>query len=239
MQSRITGLSALQNHLILLERHVKFWDRRGRILFLHDEPDHAQFEVAASICISIVCLGELLNSLYKGLRSYPPALPGMIFEQKMKDSGYCPYVTARIEQICQPASCRHFISNMRPDNSTNHTNCCKNMCRNLMLHEESYMRRHIFGCDMRICQDICVEDFQIQAENDRPVSKILCAGEIPAVTVDHSAIPPKIHVHSIARQWESGQNTLTTRYVAISHVWSEYVQIPLMSMCTTECRIVV
>jgi hypothetical protein len=180
----------------------------------------------AKILLSINCLAEMLNTLLmvNGIIKAPmPVGLTLLQREMMKQSGYCPNTIAHIASAISSPSCLFFISNMRPAFVHGHTNCSDEICTRSTLDKNLYVREHASQCDKKDCQDICVEDFHVQPEGDRPVSRVLEAGEIPVVTVDCESDLPTISISSSSNVGGLGESTSIISYVAISHVWSEYV----------------
>ena len=221
------GLLALRDQLGMLTSVKLHCEDRGRAMFHDVELDDAQFDIASKVLQSIYCLAETLNTLLmlNGINAPMPVGMTPSTRERMKHSGYCSAAIAHIETSINSPSCLYFISNIKSAWLEGHGGCSSSICNRSTLDDDSYIRAHTADCDPEHCDDICVEDFRAQAEDERPVSRILQDNEIPVMSVDCTTPSATIRVLSTSNKTVDVESKSVIPYVAISHVWSEWVNI--------------
>lgn len=96
-----------------------------------------------------------------------------------------------------------------------HLQCNKDGCRANWLYGKEYKMSHAVGCQQSMCGMIEVPVMKICA--------ILSAGNIPVVRLASNtpAAIPSLHIEEVTLSGRGQKAESTTRYVGISHVWSD------------------
>jgi hypothetical protein len=169
---------------------------------------------ARETLLSIVVLGESLS--YGRYHCYGVEIPRpfiwtrcWVLDEWMLDAGWCRYEIARIEdKYIHINMCSYYLSLLdRTYIDKNHHSCTWECCLADHINEETYRTKHIQpSC---ACED-AVEDRVVQQ-----VRRVILEEKTPSLTISgcrDEISSGEIEVHQIGRQ---------TRYVAISHVWSD------------------
>lgn len=133
-----------------------------------------------------------------------------LVDQRMLDAGWCANEVARLTAQGYRETTRYYLGFV--ERPSRHDGCDEEQCRLAQIDERAYRTRHVAACTEEQCPFVDVD-----------VSSVVRAGEIPILTaVDgNNKQPLKVCVAS-SRSVHGDAKP----YVAISHVWSEYVAFP-------------
>ncbi|KAL8670078.1 MAG: hypothetical protein Q9168_005363 [Polycauliona sp. 1 TL-2023] len=169
-----------------------------------------------SILLSIAVLGETLGcaeaNFFAPIKRLRWQLPGLT--QSLVDAGWCIGDIINITRDCDSSTIL-YLSNLDRNVSTgDHTRCTSHSgCRAYQIDWNTYTTKHVEGCPTSQCNVIgpAVDG----------IGRILRDGNTPLITMDLSQTPSRM---SIVRDREGSAQS---KYVAISHVWSDGLGNPL------------
>lgn len=137
-----------------------------------------------------------------------------ILRERLAEAKWCPNLVEKIYRRADSSvGSLYYLGRMGNLDKENHDGCTATACTHAVVDEETYEQSRAAGCDRANCQDLIVEDFNLQS-HDRPISRLLRSVKLPLVSVDQTKNPPCIKV-------ESYDAKLATPFVAISHVWAQ------------------
>lgn len=129
----------------------------------------------------------------------------VFIQNAMLKQGWCRTDVQRLSSNLDIASLFLVASQPRPDPDKDHSNCDNQKCGAYQVDERFYLRLHDLSCDRTNCRDLQAEPTSLHA--------ILSSGSIPLTRYNEKVTgEPELQVI---------RADLGTKYVAISHVWSD------------------
>lgn len=200
---------------------VTQWQENEDLFFgynLNDQQLHDGRLLLLSIVLMLQSLSYAVGLHCISSKIY--TLPPGILIDRLAGAGWCPSTIAKMKNRDSGPSLLYFLSFLKPQNPLRHVSCTENTCISATLDKDNYARPHTAECLVELCKDI----FSVSSY----VCSLLEQGKLPLMYVtDHYGIT-KI---TILPHDETAE--VSGKFVAISHVWIEYVYISSGSCCDT------
>ena len=225
IESFLRRVNAIINDLVRLDRDARLFPDVTSVLQPRGPTSELSDRPWCKILFSLVILGEHIDSAFHDLRdamcNEVRSSAGMNWELSrlgydlLTEAGWCLGEIFSFRQRTSNVACLYYISFFdRKPLQRDHSRCSQERCIANQIDDDQYEVRHIDGMCDGSCSHIVVEE---QDEINGPVTSVLRAGEITTISLLTDVKTGNLKVVVI----NSRPLTTETRYVAISHVWSD------------------
>ena len=165
-----------------------------------------------NVKLSLASLGELFalatNEAYHPREDKCPSIfhylvDGAYWKQPMLASGWCPFQIRGISETLRLQTMHFFTLLGQPAGDRSHERCDSDRCLAYQNDLASYQTKHISGCN---CEHYLIDT--------KDLAEILESGSLPLLRIQPGNALSELSVEIVP-------SSLTSRYIALSHVWAD------------------